>query len=176
MAEQTVTRDEEQPPEVRRERLVRWEDPLAALKMAAGMSRDELLAAFTANDFPEPPIASLLDFGVVEVESGRAVLELRPAEFHCNAIGVIAAGVSATVLDAAMWIAVQAGAEEGTIVSTVNFNMHLLRQLPPTIDGVRAEAEAIHIGRSTSAAQARLVDDAGNSYAHATSGLVSLSG
>ncbi len=176
MTGETLAAGGQQPAEVLRQRLVRWEDPLAALKMAAGMSRDELLAAFAADDFPEPPIASLLDFGVVEVEAGRAVLELRPAEFHCNAIGVIAAGVTATVLDAAMWIAVQAGAEEGTIVSTVNFNMHLLRQLPPTVDGVRAEAEAIHIGRSASAAQARLVDDSGKSYAHATSGLVALSG
>jgi uncharacterized protein (TIGR00369 family) len=162
--------------EVRRERLVRWEDPLAALQRAAGMSRDELLAAFASDDFPEPPIASMLDFHVVEVQAGRAVLALRPAEFHCNSMGVIAAGVTATVLDAAMWIAVQAGAAEGTLVSTVNFNVHLLRQLPPSLETVRAEAEAIHIGRSTSAAEARLVDDAGKVYAHATSGLVALSG
>ena len=176
MTEKTVTRKEEKAPEVRRERLVRWDDPLAALNQAAGMSRDELLAAFMSDDFPKPPIASLLDFSVVEVEPGRAVLALRPAEFHCNSMGVLAAGVTATVLDAAMWIAVQAGAPEGTLVSTVNFNMHLLRQLPPTIDNVRAEAEAIHIGRSTGAAQAQLVDDTGKSYAHATSGLVSLTG
>lgn len=176
MAEQTVARSEEQPPEVRRERLVRWEDPLAALRMAAGMSPEEIVAAFTSEKFPEPPIAALLDFGVVEVEPGRAVLELRPAEFHCNAIGVIAAGVTATVLDAAMWIAVQAGARAGTMVSTVSFNMQLIRALPPSAEGVRAEAQAIHIGQTTSAAEARLVDGTGETYAHATSGLVALSG
>ncbi len=54
--------------------------------------------------------------------------------------------------------------------------MHLLRQLPPTVDVVRAEAEAIHIGRSTSAAEGCLVDDAGKVYAHATCGLVALGG
>lgn len=164
------------PGEVIRERLVRWEDPLAALKQAAGMSRDELLAAFASDDFPEPPIASMLDFHVVEVDAGRAVLALHLAEFHCNSMGIVAAGVTATVLDAAMWIAVQAGAPEGTLVNTVSFNMHLLRQLPPTLDVVRVEAQAIHIGRSTSAAEGRLVDEAGKVYAHATSGLVALGG
>jgi uncharacterized protein (TIGR00369 family) len=153
---------------------VTWSDPMAALQLAFTMSRDELLAAFTSADFPKPPIAEVLGFDVLEAEPGRVVMGLRPMEYHCNAMGVVAAGVTATVLDAAMWIAVQTNVADNTIVSTVNFNMQLVRQLSMAVGEVRAEARSVHVGRTTSTAEARLVDTNGKLYAHATAGLIAL--
>jgi len=155
-----------------RTRTVSWTDPMAALQMAFTMTREEFVAAFASDAFPRPPIAELLGFRGVEAEAGRIVMELELGEHLCNGMGIVAAGVTATVLDAAMWAAVQTAAPENTIASTTNVNLHLIRQLPITIGTVRAEATAVHVGRSTGTAEARLVDADGKLYAHATSGLV----
>lgn len=162
--------------DVARELHVTWSDPMEALQMAFSMSRDELLAAFTEPDFPKPPIACVLGFDVSKVEPGKVTLSLVPRELHCNSMGVVAAGVTATVLDAAMWIAVQTAAPDGVLVSTVNVNMHLVRQLPMSAGPVSVHAEAVHVGKTTGTAQARLVDAEDKLYAHATSGLVALTG
>lgn len=151
---------------------VSWTDPMAALQLAVKMSREELMAAFTSEDFPKPPIAELLGFEVLQAQAGKVVLGLTPQEFHCNAMGIVAAGVTATVLDAAMWIAVQTAVPEMTLTSTVNLNMHLVRQLAPADGPVRATAHAVHAGRSTATAEARLEDVDGKLYAHATAGLL----
>jgi len=151
---------------------VTWTDPMAALQLAVKMSREELMEAFTSEDFPKPPIAELLGFDVLEAQAGRVVLGLTPREFHCNAMGIVAAGVTATILDAAMWIAVQTAVPEMTLTSTVNLNMHLVRQLSPADGPVRAIAHAVHAGRSTATAEARLEDASGKLFAHATAGLL----
>jgi len=151
---------------------VTWSDPMDALRMAVGLSRDQLLAAFTSESFPKPPIASLLGFDVLEAKPGEIVIGLTPKEYHCNAIGVVAAGVTATVLDAAMWLAIQTAVPENTLTSTVNLNLHLVRQLSPASGDVRATAHAVHAGRSTGTAEARVEDESGKLYAHATAGFV----
>jgi uncharacterized protein (TIGR00369 family) len=145
---------------------------MAALQLAATLSPEELLAAFTSEDFPKPPIAELIGFDVLEAQPGKVVLGLTPREYHCNAAGVVAAGVTATVLDAAMWIAVQTAVPNNTLTSTVNLNLHLVRPLAPAVGPVRATAHAVHTGRTTGTAGARLEDASGKLYAHATAGLV----
>lgn len=158
-----------------RELHVTWADPLVALQQAAGMSREELLAALASGELPDPPIAEVLGFDVLEVEQGRAVLGLRPQEYHCNPLGVVAGGVAATVMDAAMWLALQSSVPDNTIVSTTNLTVHLVRQLSPAAGDVRVEAQAVHVGRTTGTAESRLMDASGTLYAHATAGFVAFS-
>ncbi len=154
---------------------VTWSDPLAALQLALTMSREELLRTFTSPDFPKPPIAELLGFDVIEVEPGRVLLGFSAKEYHCNAMGVVAAGVTATVLDAAMWIAAQTSVED-RLLSTTSLSLYLVKQLPTSASDLRAEARAVHIGRSTGTAEGRLLDADGKLYAHATSGLIAVGG
>jgi uncharacterized protein (TIGR00369 family) len=151
---------------------VTWTDPLVALQLAAGMTPDELLVALKSGRLPRPPIADVLGFDVDDVQPGRAVLVLRPSEFHYNTLGVVAAGVAATVLDAAMWIAVQTSLPHPAIARTVNLSLHLVRQLTATAGEVRAEARVVHLGRTTGTADARLTDADGKLFSHATAGFV----
>jgi uncharacterized protein (TIGR00369 family) len=153
-----------------RARHVTWADPVAALQRAVGMSREEMLTALRSGELPKPPIGELLGFDLLEVESGRAVFGFRPREYHCNPVGGVAAGVAATVLDAAMWLAVQTSVPERTIASTVNLSLHFVASLSADAGDVRAEARAVHVGRRTGTAQARLVDESGKLYSHATAG------
>jgi uncharacterized protein (TIGR00369 family) len=153
---------------------VTWSDPIAALELALTMSRAEMLAALTSAACPKSPIAELLGFDVLEAKPGRVVLGLLPKEYHCNAVGVVAAGVAAAILDTAMWIAVQTSVSDHTVTSTVDLTMHLVRQLSIAAGEVRAEARTVHVGGTTCIAESRLVDATGTLYAHATAGMIAL--
>jgi uncharacterized protein (TIGR00369 family) len=157
---------------ISRSRNVTWTDPMVALQQAASMSRDELLAALTSGDLPRPPIAHLLDFDVREATPGRSVLVLRPGEYLYNVLGVVAGGVAATVLDAAMWIAMQTSLPEQTIARTVSMNVNLVAPLTTAAGEVLAEGKAVHVGRTTGTAEGWLTDADGKLYAHATAGFV----
>ena len=149
---------------------VTWADPLAALQRALGMSHEEFLVACTSGGLPKPPIAELLGFDAVEVEPGRAVLKFLPREYHYNVFSTVAGDVAATVLDAAMWMAVQTSVSDESIFSTVNLTLHFVRALSGAAGDVRAEARAVHVGRATATAESRLVDASGTLYSHATAG------
>jgi uncharacterized protein (TIGR00369 family) len=155
-----------------RSRNVTWTDPMVALQRAAGMGRAELLEALTSGDLPRPPIADLLGFDVREATPGRAVVVLRPGEYHYNFLGVVAGGVAATVLDAAMWIAMQTSLAEPTIAHTVSMNVNLVARLTEAAGEVLAEGRVVHVGRTTGTAEAWLRDGDGKLYAHATSGFL----
>src|SRR5579859_4294014 len=66
-----------------------WEDPLPALMRAREMSGLEYLRAIQDGRIPMSPIGALVDMRLVEVSDGRAVFELKPAEFHYNPIGSV---------------------------------------------------------------------------------------
>src|SRR4051794_17899813 len=89
-----------------RTRTVDWDDPMAGARRGMEMSGMEYMRAILRGEIPRPPIAGSLDFTLAEVEEGRAVFTLTPAEFHYNPIGVVHGGVAATLLDSAMGCAV----------------------------------------------------------------------
>jgi uncharacterized protein (TIGR00369 family) len=134
------------------------------------MSREEMLIALRSGELSKPPIGELLGFDLVEVEAGRAVFGFHPSEYHYNPVGGVAAGVTATALDAAMWVAVQTSVSDTTIASTVNLTLHFVAALSADVGYVRAEARAVHVGRRTATAEARLIDESGRLYSHATAG------
>jgi uncharacterized protein (TIGR00369 family) len=153
-----------------RARHVTWADPSAALQRLAAMSREGMLGALISGELPKPPIGELLGLELLEVEPGRAVFGLRPSEFHYNPVGTVAAGVTATALDAALWLAVQSRVAESTLVSTTSLSLHFVRPLTAAAGDVRAEASIVHVGRTTASGEARLVDATGKLYSHATAG------
>lgn len=153
-----------------RARYVTWADPSVTLQRLAVMSREEMLSALVSGELPKPPIGELLGIELLEVAPGRAVFGLQPSEFHCNPVGTVAAGVAATTLDAALWLAVQSCVAESTLVSTTSLSLHFVRPLTAMAGDVRAEARIVHVGRTTASAEARLVDAAGKLYSHATAG------
>ncbi|GAB2893084.1 PaaI family thioesterase [Streptomyces deserti] len=155
---------------------VSWTDPQVAAMRAFQMSREELLKSMVSGDLPNPPIGQLLNFRVAEAEPGRAVIELQPDERHENIIGVVAGGVAGTILDAAMWIAVQASLEDKSVVSTVSMSLNFMRRLSRETGTVRAVAQALHVGRSTATAESWLEDATGRRYAQATASFLRMGG
>src|ERR1044071_5379241 len=89
-----------------RTRTVSWEDPRALAEAARGLTGFEFLQKVVSGELPRPPISALLNYGLAELEEGRAVFTVEPAEYHYNPIGVVHGGLAATLLDSAMGCAV----------------------------------------------------------------------
>jgi uncharacterized protein (TIGR00369 family) len=151
-----------------RRRLVTWDDPLIGARAAQTMSGLDYLRAMIAGDIPPPPIANLLGMELIEVGEGRAVFGIEPAEFHYNPIGMVHGGIACTLFDSAMGCAVQSLLPAGAGYTTLEIKVNFIRALTSTTGPVRCEAAAIHVGRSTATAEARLVDAAGKLCGHAT--------
>jgi len=151
-----------------RTRTVTWEDPRALAAAARGLSGLEYLRKIVAGELPRPPISALMNFGLAELEEGRAVFTVEPAEYHYNPIGVVHGGLAATLLDSAMGCAVHSTLPAGAGYTTLEIKVNYVRPLTAETGEVRAEARVIHVGGRTATAEGRVVDRAGKLYAHAT--------
>src|SRR3712207_6300383 len=85
---------------------VTWEDPRALAEAGRGLPGLEYLKKIVSGELPRPPISALLNFGLAELDEGRAVFTVEPAEYHYNPIGVVHGGLAGTLLDSAMGCAV----------------------------------------------------------------------
>lgn len=151
-----------------RTRTVTWEDPVASARKGREMSGLAFLRAIQAGELPPAPIATLLGLRPVEVEAGRVVFAVEPAEYHYNPIGVAHGGLAATLLDSAMGCAVHSTLAAGTGYTTLEFKINFVRALTSETGEVRAIGTVIHAGGRVATAEGRLVDLAGKLYAHAT--------
>jgi uncharacterized protein (TIGR00369 family) len=140
-----------------RTRTYSWDDPAPGAREALTMSGLDYLQAIARGDLPRPPIASTLDFALVELEPGRAVFDAVPAEFHYNPIGTVHGGFAATLFDSALGCAIHTRLPAGTAYTTIELKVNYLR--PLTVGTV---------GGRIATAEARLLDEAGRLYGHAT--------
>jgi len=147
---------------------VTWQDPIELAKVARSMAGIEFLRAMRDGKLPPPPIAQLLGFQLVEVEPGRAVFEVQPGERHYNPIGVVHGGLAMTLLDSAMGCSVQTQMPAGGGYTTLEAKTNLVRAITAETGLLRAIGKVLHVGKRIATAEARLEDQAGKLYAHAT--------
>lgn len=145
-----------------------WQDPLASAQAARGLAGIDFLRKIIAGELPAPPIAYTLDYALLEVEEGRAVFGIQPAEIHYNPIGMVHGGIPCTLLDSAMGCAVHSTLPAGVGYTTLELKVNIVKAIGKDTGYLRAEARLIHAGRTTAVAEGRLVDAAGKLYAHAT--------
>lgn len=151
-----------------RTRTVTWRDPGEGLAAAKKLSGLEYLRAILRGELPAAPISALLGFGLVEVEEGRAVFAVEPAEYHYNPIGTVHGGLAATVLDSALACAVHSTLPAGAGYTTLELHVNLVRAITHETGRLTCTGEVVHVGGRMATAQARLTDAAGKLYAHAT--------
>ena len=89
------------PAETSRSRSVTWEDPAPVVRRAAHMAGLDVMRAIAAGELPPPPIASLMNFAVTDVQAGRVTFSCTPGEEHSNPLGTIHGGLVCTLLDTA---------------------------------------------------------------------------
>jgi uncharacterized protein (TIGR00369 family) len=147
---------------------VSWQDPGALAQAGRSMSGIEFLRAIRDRRLPAPPIAELIGFRLVEVDTGHAVFELQPGEQHYNPIGVVHGGLAMTLLDSAMGCAVHTHMPAGGAYTTLEAKSNLVRAVTTATGTLRATGKVVHLGSRVATAEGRLVDAAGKLYAHAT--------
>ncbi|HXW25155.1 MAG TPA: PaaI family thioesterase [Xanthobacteraceae bacterium] len=159
-----------------RTRTVTWEDPLAAARAGASLSGIAFLRAVAQGQIPAPPIALLLGLDIDEVEEGRVVFTCEPDEYHYNPIGVVHGGLAATLLDSAMGCAVHSRLPQGRGYTTLEIKVNYVRAITRESGRLRAIASVVHMGGKIATAEGRIVDAAGQIYAHATTTCILLGG
>lgn len=147
---------------------ITWEDPRPLAEAGRGMPGFEFLQKIVNGELPRPPLAALMNFQIVELEEGRAVFAVDPAEYHYNPIGVVHGGLAATLLDSAMGCAVHSKLPAGSGYTTLELKVNFIRAMTAETGRVRAEGKLIHLGGRTATAEGRVIDESGKLYAHAT--------
>src|SRR4029077_16752903 len=153
-----------------RTRTVTWEDPLAALPAAAGMSGLELIRAVFGGTLPPPPIMSTIGISAGEAEEGRVIFRGEAAEYLYIPIGVIHAGFAMTILDSAMGCAVHTTLAQGERYTTLETKVNFVRAITTETGPVRCEGVVVHRGGRVATAEGKLfAENSGKLLAHGSS-------
>lgn len=151
-----------------RTRTVVWTDPARARFRLRDLDGYEQLRALQRGEAAPPPAASLLGLSLDEVERGRVVFSVVADELHENPMGTMHGGVVATLVDSAMGCAVASMLPAGAAYTTIELKTNYVRPIVQTTGRVRAEGVVVHIGGRVATAEAKVLDDEGTLYAHAT--------
>jgi uncharacterized protein (TIGR00369 family) len=117
---------------------------------------------------PLNSMAETLGYDIVEASAGRAVIVAKPTAAHLNPAGTVHGGLSATLLDSCMGLAVHSTLDKGFGQTTLEFKISLVRPVTPETGLVRAEGSVISRGRRIGTAEGRLIDTEGCILAHGT--------
>jgi uncharacterized protein (TIGR00369 family) len=154
-----------------RSRTFSWQDPAETAAVGLALPGLQYMEAIASGELPAPPIAKLLDMSVIEVEEGRAVFALTPAEWMYNPIGMVHGGIAATILDSCMGCAVHTTLPAGVGYTTTDVQVRYLRAMGGATGRVLAEGRVVHGGRRTATAEGRLFTEQDQTLiAHGTTG------
>src|SRR5882724_5902056 len=128
----------------------------------------EFVRGLADRSLPLNTIAQTLGYDVVEAEEGRVVVTLVPTGAHLNPAGTVHGGLTATLLDSCMGLAIQSTLERGVSQTTLEFKISLLRPITPETGEIRAEGVVLNRGRRVGTAEGRITDRAGRLLAHGT--------
>src|SRR4029077_16024466 len=99
---------------------------------------------------------------------GRVVITAEPNDTHLNPAGGVHGGLSATLLDSCMGLAIQSTLEKGVSSTTLEFKISLVRPITPDTGPIRAEGNVLNCGRRVGTAEGRITDGKGRLLAHGT--------
>jgi len=123
---------------------------------------------------PPPPIANLIGFKVISIESGKAVIEFEAGEKHANPMGTLHGGVLCDISDAAMGMAYASMLKEGESFTTLELKINFLK--PIWKAKLRAEGSVVNGGKTVGLVMCDVFDEQGRLIARATSTCMTLRG
>lgn len=132
------------------------------------MSGLEFVQGFVNGELPLNTMAQTLGYDVVEVESGRVAVTLQPTGAHLNPSGTVHGGLTATLLDTCMGLAIRSTLDKGIGSTTLEFKISLVRPITPETGQIRAEGKVLNGGRRVGTAEGRVTDAEGRLLAHGT--------
>ena len=132
------------------------------------MSGLEFVQGLANGSLPLNTIAQTLGYDVAEAQMGRVVVTAMPTGAHLNPAGTVHGGLSATLLDSCMGLAIQSTLDKGVTQTTLEFKFSLVRPITPETGPIKAEGVVINCGRRIGTAEGRVTDDKGRLLAHGT--------
>jgi uncharacterized protein (TIGR00369 family) len=132
------------------------------------MSGLEFVKSLASGVLPLNTFAKTLGYDVAEAESGRVAITLDPTDAHLNPWGTVHGGLTATLLDSCMNLAIQSMLEKGTGSTTLEFKISLVRAVTLQTGRIRAEGKVLNCGRRVGTAEGRVTDAQDRLLAHAT--------
>ncbi|MGJ5621143.1 PaaI family thioesterase [Sulfitobacter sp. MF3-043] len=146
-------------------RIAQSPDDLLALSDVLKISGLEFMQAILDGSNPGPPIAQTMGYALHAVEDGRVIFRGTPEFNVTNPLGTVHGGWYGTLLDSAMACAVMTKVPRGSVYTTLEFKINILRAIPlGTV--IECVGDIDHVGRSTGVARGEIrgVDD-GTLYA-----------
>jgi uncharacterized protein (TIGR00369 family) len=132
------------------------------------MSGLEFVQGLASGALPLNTMARTLGYDVVEAESGRVAITLTPTGAHLNPSGTVHGGLTATLLDSCMGLAVRSMLDKGMGSTTLEFKISLVRAITLETGEIRAEGRVLNCGRRVGTAEGRVTDTKGRLLAHGT--------
>ncbi|MBB3995102.1 uncharacterized protein (TIGR00369 family) [Sulfitobacter undariae] len=104
---------------------------------------------------PGPPIGATIGYTLHSVEAGHCVFRGTPEFSMTNPMGTVHGGWYGTLLDSAMACAVMTRVPRGSVYTTLEYKINILRSIPlgMTVD---CTGIADHVGRSTGVAHGEI--------------------
>lgn len=119
------------------------------------MSGLEAMQKMASGETAGPPIAHLLNYALTRVEDGRVTFTGTPTFQTTNPMGVVHGGWYGTVLDSCMACAVMTKVPRGSVYTTLEYKINILRPIPLGTQ-IEAIGAAQHVGRSTGIANGEI--------------------
>jgi uncharacterized protein (TIGR00369 family) len=132
------------------------------------MSGLEFVQGLANGTLPLNTIAQTLGYDIIEADSGRVVIIAEPTGIHLNPAGTVHGGLSATLLDSCMGLAIHSTLDKGFGSTTLEFKISFARPITPQTGPIRAEGTVISRGRRVGTAEGRVTDRDGRLLVHGT--------
>src|ERR1700753_2702969 len=138
------------------------------LEVQREMTGLEFVQGLANRPLPLNTLARTLGYDVTAAETGRVLVMITPTGDHLNPAGTVHGGLTATLLDSCMGLAVQSTLEKSEAQTTLEFKISLVRPITPETGPIRAEGVVLNRGRRIGTAEGRVTDGDGRLLAHGT--------
>ena len=152
-----------------RTRTISWENPRISARDANAISGLDYLKAIMDGNIAPPPIARLVGYRIVDVETGEAVFEIEPGEHLYNPFSTVHGGILSTLLDTTMTAAVLSTLPMGKSCSTLEMKVNFVRPVNDKIGLISCRSGIIHSGSRIATASGKIFDDQERLVAHGIS-------
>jgi uncharacterized protein (TIGR00369 family) len=156
----------------KRSRTVTWHSPGPSTAKGMSMAGIDYLRAMVDGELPPPPIAGLLQFELVDVESGRAVFTCLADESAYNPIGTVHGGLICTLLDSVTGCAVHTTLPQGKGYTSIEIKVNYLKAVRVDSGLLTATGTVVKSGSRVGFAEGVVTDASGAVVATATSTLL----
>ncbi|MBT2554521.1 PaaI family thioesterase [Arthrobacter sp. ISL-5] len=149
-----------------------WTDPAIALEQLPRLSGLDYFAGLRDGSISPPPIASLMNFDLVDAKYGHVEFQCEPGEAHYNPLGMVHGGLACTLLDTVLGCAAHSTLEAGIGYTSIDLAVKYLRPITLHKGALRAEGSVVKSGSRVIFTEGRLSTARGELLATATSTLL----